>query len=105
MDDVKVNRHRKLQVGGRAKMRRLVISFGALLLLGLYAPPPASGLEPIAKRYQNCTLLRRTYPGGVAMPGAVNSGGATYSRPKYSKSLYKANKHLDRDKDRIACEN
>jgi hypothetical protein len=39
------------------------------------------------------------------MPGAVNSGGAINNRPKFSKALYKANKHLDRDKDRIACEN
>ena len=44
------------------------------------------------------------YPGGVALPGAVNSGGATKLTPKFSKKLYKANKKSDRDKDGFACE-
>jgi len=79
--------------------------FVALLVFASLTPKGALSMEPVAKRFQNCTLLRQFYPGGVAMPGASNSGGATKNRPKYSKKLYTANKHLDRDKDRIACEN
>ena len=57
-----------------------------------------------AKVFKNCTELNKVYPGGVALPGAVNAGGATKKEPKYDKALYNANKKSDRDKDGIACE-
>ena len=66
------------------------------------------GLMPIgqaaAKIFKNCTELNKIYPGGVAMPGAINAGGTTKKEPKYNKALYNANKKSDRDKDGIACE-
>ena len=57
-----------------------------------------------AKKFKNCTELNKVYPGGVALPGAVNKGGATKKEPKYDKALYTANKKSDRDGDGIACE-
>ena len=57
-----------------------------------------------AKVFKSCTELNKVYPGGVALPGAVNSGGKTKKDPKYDKALYNANKKSDRDKDGIACE-
>ena len=57
-----------------------------------------------SKVFKNCTELNKLYPGGVALPGAVNAGGATKKEPKYDKALYTANKKSDRDKDGIACE-
>ena len=57
-----------------------------------------------AKTFKNCTELNKVYPGGVALPGAVNMGGKTKLTPKYDKKLYTANKKSDRDKDGIACE-
>ena len=57
-----------------------------------------------AKKFKNCTELNKVYPGGVALPGAVNAGGTTKKEPKYDKALYKANKKSDRDGDGIACE-
>ena len=57
-----------------------------------------------AKTFKNCTELNKVYPGGVALPGAVNMGGKTKLTPKYDKKLYSANKKSDRDKDGIACE-
>ena len=57
-----------------------------------------------AKAFKNCTELNKVYPGGVALPGAINSGGGTKKSPKYNKALYLANKKSDRDKDGIACE-
>jgi len=57
-----------------------------------------------AKVFKNCTELNKVYPGGVALPGAINSGGKTKKEPKYDKALYNANKKSDRDKDGIACE-
>jgi hypothetical protein len=56
------------------------------------------------KVFKNCTELNKVYPGGVALPGAVNAGGMTKLTPKFSKKLYEANKKSDRDKDGIACE-
>jgi hypothetical protein len=60
--------------------------------------------QAAAKVFKNCTELNKIYPGGVALPGAVNSGGATKKTPKYDKKLYQANTKSDRDKDGIACE-
>jgi hypothetical protein len=57
-----------------------------------------------AKKFKNCTALNKVYPGGVALPGAVNKGGATKKTPMYDKALYTANKKSDRDGDGIACE-
>ena len=57
-----------------------------------------------AKVFKNCTELNRVYPGGVAIPGAVNAGGTTKKVPKSNKALYLANKKSDRDKDGVACE-
>lgn len=57
-----------------------------------------------AKKFKNCTELNKVYPGGVALPGAVNKGGETKKIPKYDKALYTANKKSDRDGDGIACE-
>lgn len=73
------------------------ISIG--LTLGLM--PSSAGA---AKVFKNCTELNKVYPGGVALPGATNSGGTTKREPIYSKGLYLANKKSDRDKDGIACE-
>jgi hypothetical protein len=56
------------------------------------------------KVFKNCTELNAAYPGGVALPGAVNSGGKTSLTPFYDQSIYMANKKSDRDNDGIACE-
>jgi hypothetical protein len=72
------------------------------ILIGLvFSMTPA---QAAAKVFKNCTELNKVYPGGVALPGAINSGGETKLEPKYDKALYIANKKSDRDKDGIACE-
>jgi hypothetical protein len=75
----------------------VIISFG--MTFGLIPSTQAA-----AKVFKNCTELNKVYPGGVALPGAVNSGGTTKQAPTYNKSIYLANKKSDRDKDGIACE-
>jgi hypothetical protein len=79
--------------------KSLVFSISLVVVLSLIPISQAS-----AKAFKNCTALNKVYPGGVALPGAVNKGGATKLTPKYNKKLYKANKKSDRDKDGIACE-
>lgn len=64
----------------------------------------SSSANAAPKVFKNCTELNKVYPGGVALPGAVNAGGATKLTPKYDKGLYQANQKSDRDKDGIACE-
>ena len=81
-------------------MKRL---FLVTISLGLTFSLMPTG-QAAAKVFKNCTELNKIYPGGVAMPGAVNSGGSTKKEPKYNKALYNANKKSDRDKDGIACE-
>jgi hypothetical protein len=78
---------------------RLSIAFVTTALLITSTPAQAA-----AKVFKNCTELNKVYPGGVALPGAVNTGGTTKLTPKFDKKLYEANKKSDRDKDGIACE-
>jgi hypothetical protein len=80
-------------------MRKLLIS---ALILGFSLS--STSANAAAKVFKNCTELNKVYPGGVALPGAVNAGGETKKEPKYDKALYAANKKSDRDKDGIACE-
>jgi hypothetical protein len=74
------------------------------LLLIYFLFMPSSQAYAAANVFKNCTELNKVYPGGVAMPGAINSGGMTKKTPKYNKALYLANQKSDRDKDGIACE-
>ena len=76
----------------------------SVLLVIVVAVAPSIQANAAAKKFKNCTELNKVYPGGVALPGAVNAGGATKKEPKYDKALYAANKSSDRDKDGIACE-
>jgi len=83
-----------------SKLNRLII---VSICLGLTVGVIPS-TQAAAKMFKNCTELNKVYPGGVALPGAVNSGGVTKKQPKYDKALYSVNKKSDRDKDGIACE-
>lgn len=81
-------------------MKKL-LTFFLLTIVSFVSLPPTNAA---VKVFKNCTQLNKLYPGGVALPGAVNSGGATKKEPMYDKALYKANKGSDRDGDGIACE-
>ena len=82
-------------------MKRILI--GLVLVISLIFPTTSS-VNAAAKKFKNCTELNKVYPGGVALPGAINAGGITKKEPKYNKALYNANKKSDRDGDGIACE-
>lgn len=75
-----------------------------LVLVATVLALPLNSSQAAAKVFKNCTELNKVYPGGVALPGAVNAGGLTKLIPKFDKKLYEANKKSDRDKDGIACE-
>ena len=82
-------------------MKRILSSSIVIISLLILTGSPANAA---AKVFKNCTELNKVYSGGVALPGAVNTGGAIKKEPKYNKALYTANKKSDRDGDGIACE-
>ena len=71
-----------------------------LVLLNLAMFSEVSFSQAQAKKYKNCTELRKEFPKGVAgTKSAARKTGASYE-PK----VYSANKAKDRDKDGAACE-
>jgi hypothetical protein len=65
--------------------------------------PSASDLVP--RRYPRCRALNRVYPHGVGRWGARDhTSGVPVTNFKRSNILYRLNRHLDRDGDKIACE-
>lgn len=85
------------------KARILVVSLIAALLPLIGAVSPADAVAP---RFKSCGALHKVYPNGVAKTRKTArkayAGGAR--RPHVSRSAYVANRRLDRDGDRIACE-
>ena len=86
-------------------MRRLFAALVAVPSL-LLVTAPAADAAPRPVRYKNCAALNKVYKHGVGKPGArdkVSRGKAvtTFTR---SAKVYALNTHLDRDRDRIACE-
>lgn len=56
-------------------------------------------------KFKNCKQLSGTFSGGIAKAlASATSSKSKKIQPTFSKSLYTANKSLDRDKDGIACE-
>ena len=82
-------------------MKRILLSLFSSVYLIFSVSLPANAT---VKVFKNCTELNKVYPGGVALPGAINAGGVTKKQPKYNQALYTANKKSDRDGDGIACE-
>ena len=63
------------------------------------APEPAT-----AAAFTKCADLRVTYPNGVKLAGAANTGKKKHGAVVVDSPVYRANAGLDRDKDGIACE-
>ncbi|SCF47330.1 Excalibur calcium-binding domain-containing protein [Micromonospora matsumotoense] len=63
--------------------------------------------EAAATKYKNCTALNKKYKHGVGKKGAKDKvRGSTKPVTNFtvSDSVYAKNTHLDRDKDKVACE-
>jgi hypothetical protein len=59
------------------------------------------------KHYKSCSALHKDYPHGIAKRGAVDTPKPGYHRVKNFRTngaVYTANKGLDKDHDKIACE-
>ncbi|MFJ8689145.1 excalibur calcium-binding domain-containing protein [Micromonospora wenchangensis] len=63
--------------------------------------------EAGATKYKNCTALNKKYKHGVGRKGAKDKvRGSTKPVTNFtvSDAVYAKNTHLDRDKDKVACE-
>lgn len=84
------------------------------LATGVAGPVPTMTVEATAlaakvtaKKFKNCTALNKTYKHGVARKNAkdkVTGKSKPVTNFKKHDALYRANAHLDRDKDGVACE-
>ncbi|MEY3538175.1 MAG: hypothetical protein RL645_989 [Actinomycetota bacterium] len=85
-------------------MLKIVIALGlsaTLSIAGIVLPAEAV----VAKKYANCTALKKDYPGGVALAaGWKNKGGSLKNTPVVNAKVYKLNAAKDRDGDKLACE-
>jgi len=88
----------------RLSMRALATTVG--LAVGMLVGAPANA-APAVPHYARCADLHQHYKHGVGRPGARDHVSG-HTRPvttfKVNRSLYNANKTLDRDHDGIACE-
>lgn len=80
-------------------MKRTIVIPAAILLTIIPFANIVNANAP-AKKFKNCTELRKVYPYGVAK----DAKSATGTKAKVNAKEYADNKSSDRDKDGIACE-
>ena len=80
-------------------MKRTIAITAFVLSLSFLFTSTVHASQP-AKKFKNCTELRKTFPKGVAKD--VKSAGDTGAT--VNAKVYKANSGSDRDKDGVACE-
>jgi hypothetical protein len=71
-----------------------------------FGPAAGTADAQLPRKYPNCKTLKARYPHGVGRVGARDktSSGDPVTNFRRNNRLYERNKHLDRDKDKIACE-
>ncbi|HEX2461687.1 MAG TPA: excalibur calcium-binding domain-containing protein [Vicinamibacterales bacterium] len=93
-----------------------LVALGAVATLALAPGTSTAALDSTATptatatasiKYPNCKTLNKRYPHGVGRVGArdhVRGDTEPVTTFRRSNRLYEQNKHLDRDKDKVACE-
>ena len=68
-------------------------------------PKSTGSAKYLNTKYKNCSALNKKFSGGIRKTSSTrNKGSALRVTPYTSLAGYNKNKHLDRDKDGIACE-
>jgi hypothetical protein len=68
-------------------------------------PKSTGSAKYLNTKYKNCSALNKKFSGGIRKTSSTrNKGSALRVTPYTSWAGYNKNKHLDRDKDGIACE-
>lgn len=85
-------------------MTKFVTSIGVIVSM-VFAVMAAPATAATPRKYENCTALKKDYPGGVALAnGWKNKGSKLKNTPVVNARVYKLNSSKDRDGDKIACE-
>ena len=82
----------------------MVVAVGLCVGAGGWLPADAVARSV---KYKNCSALQKAYKHGVGKPKAKDRvAGRSKPVTTFTKNLkvYKLNRHLDRDRDGIACE-
>jgi Excalibur calcium-binding domain len=71
-----------------------------------FGPAAVSAGGALPRKYPNCKSMNARYPHGVGRVGARDrtKSGDPVTNFRRDNRLYERNRHLDRDRDRIACE-
>lgn len=93
----------------RRALATLTVSVACLSPVAAATASPSEATATVtttATRYKNCTALNKVYAHGVGKKGARDrtSGSRPVTNFRVNTTVYRANTHLDRDKDGIACE-
>ena len=88
---------------GEEPMKRILIGALVAALLVAYSPAAFPASEQLRK-FPNCKTLNNRYKHGVGRFGARDKSSDPVRNFYRNNRLYERNKHLDRDKDKIACE-
>jgi hypothetical protein len=83
---------------------RKLIAIFAISVIALVGGTQVEAASASAPHYKNCTAMHKHYPHGVGRSGAHDKSSKPVTNFKVSTTIYNANKHLDRDKDGVACE-
>lgn len=91
-------------ITGVPLVRRVSLALAcAVALVGVAAPDASAA----ARHFANCTAMHKVYKHGVGQVHAhdhVSGKSKPVTNFTHSNALYAANKGLDRDKDKVACE-
>ncbi len=84
----------------------IVLTVAAVAGLGVQAGGAAKEAHAEPQTYRTCKAMHRDWPSGVAKTrlAAIREVGDGYGRAHVSRRLYQANRKLDRNDDRVACE-
>lgn len=82
--------------------RILMVAVMVALVPVLSAPSEAAS----APKFRSCAAMHKRFPAGVAKTPAAARHQVVFGfkRPNVSRAVYRKNRHLDRDRDRVACE-
>jgi Excalibur calcium-binding domain len=84
----------------------LAFASGSSGVIGFAKATSPSAGDLLPRKYPNCKALNTRYRHGVGRRGARDKtkSGEPVTMFLRNNRLYERNRHLDRDKDRIACE-
>jgi hypothetical protein len=99
--------HAKLTAGTKGGEMRIFRVFIAAALVAGAATGASAAQAAGPPKFKKCADLQALYPHGVARSGAQDKvRGSTRPVTAFAVNprVYQANRHLDRDRDGVACE-